>query len=155
MKKFLIPILASLILVQNCSDASLNEDEPMTIQRYIESNKDQDQSAMSQFLRKRCAATFLIAADLIPRNSPRQEKIVTQLISAANKFLMSYQSIGDTSSLKTDEVIRMKNHEDVKIIFTELKEAIDKKFLETGVLVEFLQEDLVFCEIAAKARFKK
>ena len=51
MKKLLIPLLLICIFIQNCSDKTPLETEPMSIKSYIEANEGKPQSETSQYLR--------------------------------------------------------------------------------------------------------
>jgi hypothetical protein len=154
MKKLLIPLLLTCIIIQNCSDKNSMESEPVSIKSYIEANTSQPEAETLQYLRKRCAATFLIVADLIPRQSLKNEKTIDQFISAANVFLMMPNSISEIDSSVNPAKFRLRDTEEVKKIFGELKNKVDRDFAKTGILFGSLQADLEFCETAANARFK-
>ncbi len=140
--------------MQNCSDNTSLETKPLSIKNYLEVNVNQSKATTSQYLRKRCAATFLIVADLIPRNSSQNEKTIDQFISAANAFLITRNSIQEIDSSITPSRFRFRDTEEVKKIFNDLKKEVDRDFIKTGVLFGSLQADLQFCETAANARFK-
>ena len=140
-KKYLL--ISALIL-----SFGLHAEKISSIKDYLTLHSNDNQEAVSSYLTKRCAATFLVVAKIFnDENKPDDKKVSDAMTSAATRMLITALDI-DASVAKRDFLeVSVDVRAEVRRIYNILWEISEDSYEKTAVYLTPHVNDLKSCQI--------
>jgi|TARA_B110000967_G_C18704092_1_gene469334 hypothetical protein len=130
----------------------LHAEKIQSIESYLTLHASDNQEAVSSYLSKRCAATFLVVAKIFNNeNKPDDKKVSDTMTKAAVKMIETASYI-DASVAKRDVLdVAVDVNAEVKRIFNILWEVSEDSYARTAVYLSPHVDDLKVCQTIAQS----
>jgi hypothetical protein len=130
----------------------LHAEKIQSIESYLTLHASDNQEAVSSYLSKRCAATFLVVAKIFNNeNKPDDKKVSDTMTKAAVKMIETASYI-DASVAKRDVLdVAVDVNAEVKRIFNILWEVSEDSYARTAVYLSPHVDDLKACQTIAQS----
>jgi|TARA_B110000305_G_scaffold235453_1_gene295115 hypothetical protein len=130
----------------------LHAEKIQSIENYLTLHASDNQEAVSSYLSKRCAATFLVVAKIFNNeNKPDDKKVSDTMTKAAVKMIETASYI-DASVAKRDVLdVAVDVNAEVKRIFNILWEVSEDSYARTAVYLSPHVDDLKVCQTIAQS----
>jgi hypothetical protein len=130
----------------------LHAEKIQAIENYLTLHASDNQEAVSSYLSKRCAATFLVVAKIFNNeNKPDDKKVSDTMTKAAVKMIETASYI-DASVAKRDVLdVAVDVNAEVKRIFNILWEVSEDSYARTAVYLSPHVDDLKVCQTIAQS----
>jgi hypothetical protein len=130
----------------------LHAEKIQSIENYLTLHASDNQEAVSSYLSKRCAATFLVVAKIFNNeNKPDDKKVSDTMTKAAVKMIETASYI-DASVAKRDVLdVAVDVNAEVKRIFNILWEVSEDSYARTAVYLSPHVDDLKACQTIAQS----
>ena len=144
-KKYLL--ISALIL-----SFGLHAEKIQSIEDYLALHSNDNQEAVSSYLSKRCAATFLVVAKIFNNENKPDDKKVSDTMAVAASLLIDTASYIDASVAKRDVLeVAIDVNAEVRRIFNILWEISEDSYARTAVYLTPHVDDLKTCQIIAQS----
>ena len=129
----------------------LNAEKIQSIEDYLSLHKNDNEEAVASYLSKRCAATFLVVANIFNNeNKPEDKKVFNQMTILSGQMIEAASYI-DASVSKRDVLeVAFDVNEEVKRIFNILWDISEDSYA-SGVYLTPHVKDLKICQTFAKS----
>ncbi|MEL1231879.1 MAG: hypothetical protein VXA26_11240 [Candidatus Neomarinimicrobiota bacterium] len=130
----------------------LNAEKIQSIEDYLSLHKNDNEEAVASYLSKRCAATFLVVANIFNNeNKPEDKKVFNQMTILSSQMIEAASYI-DASVSKRDVLeVAFDVNEEVKRIFNILWDISEDSYARSGVYLTPHVKDLKICQTFAKS----
>jgi len=130
----------------------LHAEKIQSIEDYLILHENDNVDAVSSYLSKRCAATFLVVAQIFNNeNKPDDKEVSDAMADAASRMLIIASNIEASVSKRDVLEVTVDVQAEVKRIYNILWEISEDSYARTAVYLTPHVDDLKTCQIIAQS----
>lgn len=119
--------------------------EMVSLKDYIEKHQNDNDEAVTVYISKRCAATFLVVAKIMGESTEENKKVFDAMANKGSELMIAAATIESNDQNREVTSVLEEITGQIKIMVDDLMEISDKSYARTGVYLTPHVEDLKIC----------